>query len=188
MWKKSDTFTNTASHLLKWEMRIWAGGKWWPLLTWCSSLHTQHFFKEGISGCKPEWVQLLAFFVSQNVFGDVAPELSVPDLSPKYPESRVMQDCRQFLLRKNGLVMRGNRSVGGGGDGYMEPLLGTACISCCSTYETQGCHDPLKDHRPHQTILRSSTGLFNVYCLSKMEVSRWCITFHSGYSESVLVW
>lgn len=100
---------------------------------------------------------------------------------PKMPwKHRVMQDFRHFVPRETGLIMRGNRSVGGDEYGCVGPLCSTACLSHCSAHRTRVCHDLLKGHRPHQTILRSSTGFLNAYCFSKLDVSRWCITFHLG--------
>lgn len=74
-------------------------------------------------GCKPEWAQLLAFFFSQNVFDDAAPGPSVPALTPECPESTEWCKILDFSYsEQKGLMMRGCRSVGRDGDGYMESL------------------------------------------------------------------
>lgn len=141
-------------------MRIWAEGKWGSLLTWCNSLHTQHFFMDGISGCKPEWVRLLAFFFSQNVFDDVVPGPSMPTLSPKCPES--IEWCKMFDIsysEKNGLVMRRNRSVGG--DGYGS----TACLFHHTTHETWDFNGHTKAFYGPQPASSMSTAFPRWRCL-----------------------
>lgn len=155
--EKTDSLTNTASHLLPWAMRIRAGGEQWPLSPWCSNLHTQHFFTEGIRRCKPEWVPLPASFFSQNAFVDVVPGPSVPALSPRCPKS--IEWCH--FLDISFLVVWYSMSF---------PLL-------CS-WDTRLSWSPQGPQATpdHFMVLNR---FLECLLLSKLKVSRWCITFYS---------
>lgn len=107
---------------------------------------------------------------------------------PRMPwKQRVMQYFRHLLLRTKGINDERIQVCGWRWRWLHGVFVQFPCLSCCSTHGTGGCHDPLKDYRPHQIILRSSIGFLNIYCLSKLVVSRCCVTFHFHWNLACMI-